>query len=111
MRRGEIWWVQLPFTSGRVQAGLRPAVIVQHDRHTAPLPTVLIVPFTSNLRTRRFPGTLVVQPDGRNGLTAPSVALGFQLKALDQNDVLQHLGILDQTTLDKIIALVDTLIR
>src|SRR5215204_4836566 len=105
MHRGEVWRVRMAFTGGHTQAGLRPAVILQHDRHTAIVPTVLVVPFTSRLKTQTFPGTLVVHPDGRNGLTVPSVALGFQLTVLDQRDVLNYLGTLDPATLDHVIAL------
>jgi mRNA interferase MazF len=111
MHRGEVWRVRLPFTGGHAQAGLRPAVIVQHDRHTAVLPTVLVVPFTSSLKTQAFPGTVLVQPDGQNGLTVPSVALGFQLRVIDQRDAVQRLGSLDPQALAQVLAAVDALIR
>lgn len=80
MRRGEVWRVRIPFASGHAQAGDRPALIVQNDPVTASLPTVLIVPFTSTPGAARFAGTLAVAPDGRNGLTAPSIALVFPLR-------------------------------
>jgi mRNA interferase MazF len=88
---------------------MRPAVVVQEDQATASLPTVLIVPLTGTRAALRFPGTLAVQPDGRNGLTVPSVALVFQLTALDQSNCLQHLGQLDPATLDQIFAELDKL--
>jgi mRNA interferase MazF len=92
---------------GHAQAGERPAVIVQSDAWTPALPTLLIVPFTGRLSTAaRFPGALVVQPDGRNGLTIPSVALVFQLTALDKRSFLQRLGDLDPATLAQIVDLI-----
>jgi mRNA-degrading endonuclease toxin of MazEF toxin-antitoxin module len=109
MRRGEVWRVRLPSVPGHTQAGLRPAVIVQEDQATLSLPTVLIVPFTGSLAALRFPGTLAVQPDGRNGLTVPSVALIFQLTTIDQTNCLQPLGVLDPATLDQIFAELDKL--
>ena len=111
MGRGEVWRVRFGPASGHVQAGDRPAVIVQQDRHTARLATLLVVPFTSRLKTRKYPGTLLVQPDGRNGLTVPSVALGFQIRAVDQRDVIAQLGVLDAAVLDQVTALVDQLIH
>ena len=81
MQRGEVWRADIPFTPGHAQAGVRPAVIVQDDPFLATLPTVLIVPFTGSRTALRFPGTVLVQPDGQNGLTAPSVALVFQPRA------------------------------
>jgi mRNA interferase MazF len=86
-------------------------LIVQNDPLIASLPTVLIIPFTSTMGAVRFPGTLIVTPDRQNGLTMPSVALVFQLRALDKNDCLQRLGVLDATMLDSILALIDQLIR
>ena len=109
MKRGEVWRVRLPSVPGHTQAGIRPAVIVQEDQATLSLPTVLIVPFTSTLAATRFPGTVTVQPDGRNGLTVPSVALVFQLTAIDQSNCLQPLGVLDAATLDQIFAELDRL--
>jgi mRNA interferase MazF len=109
MRQGEVWRVRIPFAPGHAQAGERPAVIIQNDGFIAPLPTVLVVPFTSTWTTTRFPGTLLVQPDGRNGLNTPSVALGFQVRALDKRDFLYRLGMLDRQTLDQVLALLTQL--
>src|ERR1019366_5134818 len=75
MRKGEIWRAQLPFAPGHVQAGERPVLIIQNDAFSA-LPTVLVVPFTGTLAAARFGGTLVVPPDGRNGLTPRAGAPG-----------------------------------
>ena len=109
MRRGEVWRVQLPTATGHAQAGTRPAIIVQDDQSTASLPTVLIVPFTGTQAATRFPGTLLIQPDGQNGLAVPSVALVFQLTAVDKRNCLQRLGELDASTLDQILIELDKL--
>ena len=100
MKKGNIWRVHLPFRPGHVQSGDRPAVIVQDDPITAGLPTVLVVPFTSNRATLRYTGTVLVQPDGKNGLTMPSVALVFQLVPVDKRDFLRFLGRIDGADLD-----------
>jgi mRNA interferase MazF len=109
MQRGEVWQVDIPFAPGHAQAGRRPAVIVQADVFLATLPTVLIVPFTGSQSAMRFPGTVLVHPDGQNGLTRPSVALVFQMRTLDQRYCLQRLGVLDPATLDQIFAELDKL--
>jgi mRNA interferase MazF len=82
---------------------------VQEIQAHASLSTVLIVPFTGTLAAARFPCTLAVQPDSQNGLTVPSVALVFQLTAIDKRNCLQHLGVLDLTALDQIFAELDKL--
>ena len=109
MQRSEVWKVDLPFTPGHTQAGQRPAVIVQDGPFMAQVPTVLIVPFTSSPRATHFPATVLVQPDGQNGLTIPSVALVFQMRAVDQRYCLQRLGVLDSATLDQILGELDKL--
>jgi mRNA interferase MazF len=109
MKRGEVWRVRLPFGAGHTQAGERPAIIVQDGPFIASLPTVLIVPFTSTLSATRFGGTLVVQPDSTNGLSVPSVALVFQLSAIDKRNCVHRLGILDAAILDQVFALLDRL--
>jgi mRNA interferase MazF len=82
---------------------------VQEDQATVSLPTVLVVPFTGTQAATRFPGTVAVQPDAQNGLTVPSVALVFQLTAIDRRNCLQPLGVLDPVTLDQIFAALDKL--
>jgi mRNA interferase MazF len=110
MHRGEIWRVRLPQPDGREQAGERPAIIVQEDALIQSLPMVLMVPLTGALSAGRFDGTLVIQPDDQNGLTMPSVALVFQMRALDKARFLQRMGTLDAATLDQIFATLDKLL-
>jgi mRNA interferase MazF len=109
MKRGEVWRVNFPSVPGHAQAGIRPAVIVQDDNATASLPTVLVVPLTGSQAAARFPGTLPVPQDHNNGLTMPSVALVFQLIAVDQRYCLQRLGVLDPAALDQVFAQMDKL--
>jgi mRNA interferase MazF len=109
MRKGEVWQVRIPFAPGHAQTGERPAVILTEGGLVPSLPTILVVPFTSSRGTLRFPGTILVQPDGQNGLTVPSVALVFQVRALDKRDCLHLLGVLDPATLDQIFAALDKL--
>ncbi len=109
MQKGEVWRVRLPTIPGHAQSGERPAVIVQNEPFLSSLPTVLIVPFTSKLGASRFGGTVVVQPDSQNGLSAPSVALAFQLSAQDKRSFSHRLGVLDPSVLKQILALIDGL--
>jgi mRNA interferase MazF len=92
MKAGEIYWVEFPAGAGRAQAGRRPAVIMQNDAATARLPTVLVVPLTTQQDALRFPGTVLIEPDKQNRLPQPSVALLFQLTSLDQKFLGKRLG-------------------
>ena len=110
MKKGEVWRVRIPFAPGHAQSGDRPAIVVQEDLFIQSLPTVLIVPFTSSMGASRFDGTLVVNPDGENGLTAPSVALIFQARALDKRDCLRRQGALSPAILDQVLPMLAALI-
>jgi mRNA interferase MazF len=107
MKRGEIWRVVLPHTRSHVQQGTRPAVSIQDDAAIANLPTVFIVPFTSNTAAARYPGTVVVQPDGKNGLTFASVGMTFQTNVADKRDCTLQLGEIDARTLELIFEALD----
>jgi mRNA interferase MazF len=96
---GDIHWANLPDRGGRVQHGRRPVVIWQ-DTARFSLPTVLVIPFTTNLATlNKYGGTVFVQPTPNNGLSHPSVALVFQLGALDARWIEDRIGQLDDPDL------------
>jgi mRNA-degrading endonuclease toxin of MazEF toxin-antitoxin module len=109
MKRGEVWRVRIPPAPGHAQTGERPAIILQELVFNNSLPTTLIVPLTSKLTAARFDGTLLIQPDQQNGLTAPSVALVFQMRTLDQRNCLTRQGVLDAAALDQVFAVLDKL--
>jgi mRNA interferase MazF len=81
---GDIYLVEIPTSGGHEQQGLRPAIIVQTTENIDKLPTVLIVPFTTQIKAANFPFTFVVEPDSTNNLTSTSIALAFQLRAIDK---------------------------
>jgi mRNA-degrading endonuclease toxin of MazEF toxin-antitoxin module len=96
MKPGEVIWVEFPGGAGRAQAGRRPAIVVQSADASRRLPTVLLVPLTTQQDALRFPGTVLVEPDTGNGLKHPSVALLFQLTAIDRKYLGSTLGTLSQ---------------
>lgn len=68
MKVGEVFWVDLPARGGHAQMGRRPAIVLQTSEASSVLPTVLLIPMTTQLDALRFPGTLLVEPDLENGL-------------------------------------------
>jgi mRNA interferase MazF len=97
-----LFWVNLPDRGGREQRGRRPALIWQDTDAFSRLPTVLIIPLTSQLETLRFGGTLRIEPSQENGLTSPSVVLVFQLGACDTRRFGPKIGRLDEADLKKV---------
>jgi mRNA-degrading endonuclease toxin of MazEF toxin-antitoxin module len=92
MNLGEVYWVDLPARGGHEQAGRRPAVIAQSATASDLLPTSLNIPLTTRMDALRFPGTVTIRPDTRNGLRRPSVALVFQISAIDRRHIGSQLG-------------------
>lgn len=106
---GEIRWVDLPPRGGHAQSGRRPAIVVQSERSATRIPTVLVVPLTSSLDALRFPGTVLVESDSQNGLRRSSVALVFQLTAIDRRLLTNRLGNVSSKVLDEIWSALDEL--
>ncbi len=89
MNVGEIFWVEFPARGGRAQTGRRPAIVVQKDKT---LPTILLIPLTTQQDALRFAGTILIEPDANNHLRQPSVALVFQLTVIDKNFIKGKFG-------------------
>ncbi len=96
MNPGDIYWVEFPTRGGRAQAGRRPAVVMQSAAATAQLPTVLLLPLTTQMDALRFPGTTLIEVTSANGLPKPSVALAFQLTVVDKQFIGSYLGRLSE---------------
>lgn len=99
MQEGDIYFVEIPLSRGHEQAGLRPAIIVQAVGFEK-LPTVLIVPLTSKLKAADFPFTFIIEPDQSNNLDVASVALVFQLRAIDKRRLKNKIGRIGEAKLE-----------
>ena len=55
MIRGAVWLAASDPVRGSEQAGTRPVLILQPDPLNAFLRTIVVIPFTTNLRWGRFP--------------------------------------------------------
>jgi mRNA interferase MazF len=91
MQEGDVYFVEIPMSGGHEQAGLRHAIIVQASG-LEKLPTVLIIPLTSKLKGADFPFTFLIEPDQINNLDVTSVALVFQLRAIDKRRLKNKIG-------------------
>lgn len=98
MKKGEIWLVEIPKTNGHEQSGLRPVIVFSSVEAN----TVFILPCTTNLTALRFMHTLEIHPLTANGLSSTSVALVFQLRAIDNKRLIRKIGVLEPDTLSQI---------
>lgn len=97
--RGDVYFADLGPTTGSVQRGTRPVVIVQDDvLNQSSLPTVIGIPFTTQT-SRATAATNVLVPAGEGGLSEDSVALCHQIRVLDRRQLRTHLGTLSPETM------------
>ena len=101
VRRGDVFLANLDPTVGVEQAGTRPLLVVQCDLANQRIPSVTIVPLTSNLRAGRFLFTVAVPAD-EAGLSRDSVVLVFHIRTLDKSRLMRRLGHLSSQTMIKI---------
>lgn len=98
MKKGEIWLVEFPSSKGHEQEGTRPVIILVETEANISV----VVPLTSNIQALRYPHTLEIKPSKLNGLSSVSVALIFQLRAIDKSRLKRNIGDLDESTLKKL---------
>ncbi len=101
VRRGDIFLAHLDPAAGAEQAGTRPVLVVQCDLANERIPTVTVVPLTSNLRAGRFLFTVTVSSEA-SGLAADSVILAFHVRTLDKVRLVRRMGHLDTQSMSKV---------
>lgn len=95
MKRGQIWWADLPNPTGSAPGYRRPVVIVQADNfNKSQINTVIAVPITSNLRLAEMPGNVALSIKA-SGLKRESVANVTQLVAFDRKLLNDLIGAVD----------------
>ena len=98
MKRGQIWWAELPEPSASEPGYKRPVIIVQEDEfNNSRISTVIAVAITSNLRIADAPGNLRL-PKSKTGLAKDSVANVSQILTLDKGFLTEQIGQLDKVT-------------
>ncbi len=100
MARGDVLLVTLPESNRREEKGTRPAIAVQTDVAVSPM--LMVVPVTSSLEASRFPFTVRIEPSQINGLTLLSIAMIFQLRAIDPKRIVRKIGELEPEYLAQI---------
>ena len=101
MKRGDVYLADLDPVKGSEQAGTRPVLVFEDDRLIQSTLTVVVIPFTTNLKMQNLP-TCVLVPAGEGGLRQDSVAIGHQIRALDKRGLLDYWGALPMTRMAEI---------
>jgi len=95
-RRGDVWLVALNPTVGHEIQKTRPAIVVTDDLYNKHNWVVLVVPVTSR-ESADIDQVLLHSPEG--GLSNTSVTLPDQMRAIDRQRLVKHLGRLSENKL------------
>ncbi|MBZ0273868.1 type II toxin-antitoxin system PemK/MazF family toxin [bacterium] len=97
-KRGEIYLTDFdPTRSAEIQKK-RPALIIQNDLSNEYSPITIVAPITSRFNERLYPTEVFVAAGG-GGLTADSVVLLNQIRAMDKRRLIRRLGALEPRTM------------
>ena len=92
MKRGELWWAELPEPSGSEPGFRRPVLVIQSDDfNRSRIRTVVGVAITTNLKLAAAPGNVAL-PGRGTGLPKQSVINLSQIITLDKGFLSGRVG-------------------
>ncbi len=110
LAQGQVWWAQLPVPVGSAPGFRRPVLIVQGNAfNRSRISTVVVVPFTSNLRLADAPGNVMFAA-AETGLPNDSVANVSQLVTIDRELLDETVGQISARQLDLVLAGIDVVL-
>ena len=93
IRRGDIYYYNFGENPGSIQCGLRPVLVLQADNFNEHSTTVIIAAITSVTKKRYLPSHIDL---GENsGLKKPSMVLLEQIRTVNQSELLDYVGVID----------------
>lgn len=102
MRRGEIWWADLPDPIGSEPGFRRPVLVVQEDSfNRSRIATVVVVAITSNVFLSSAPGNVRLSTNS-GGLKKESVVNVSQVATLDKSFLTEKVGRLSRPKLQAV---------
>lgn len=107
MKRGEIWWSNLPEPTGSGPGLKRPVFIIQSNEFNQSLiNTIIVAVITSNVRLANAPGNVLLSIKNSK-LPKESVANVSQLITIDKTLLIERVSILS----DKLISQIESGIK
>lgn len=102
MKRGQIWWAELPEPKSFEPGYRRPVIIVQSDEfNRSRINTVVAVAITSNLRLSDAPGNVKLSVKA-SGLSKESVVNVSQVITLDKQFLTDMVGEVSRRAMQQI---------
>lgn len=102
MKRGEIWWADLPAPVASEPGYRRPLIVVQIDEfNQSRINTVVVVVLTTNLQLAEAPGNVLLTAT-QTGLPKDSVANVSQVLTVDKLFLTEKAGKVRKSDLQKV---------
>lgn len=102
MKRGDVWWADLPDPVASEPGYRRPLVIIQIDEfNRSRISTVVVVVLTTALRLAEAPGNVLLK-SAQTGLPKDSVANVSQVLTVDKSFLTEKAGRLRKQDMLKI---------
>jgi len=99
VKRGQIWWAQLPEPTASEPGYKRPVLIIQSDEfNKSRINTVMATVITSTLKLAEAPGNVKLTTK-QSGLPRESVVNVSQIITLDKQFLVELAGQLDRRTM------------
>jgi len=97
IRRGEIYWVDLPDKKGRELRELHPCLVISNNKQNAASPLIIVLPITSLKENERiYSFQTLIQ------LKKKSVILVDQIQTIDRDKFKDRIGKADSELMEKI---------
>ena len=94
MKRGEVWWANLPEPRGSEPGLRRPVFVLQADSfNLSRIQTVIVVVLTGNTALAAAPGNVLL-PARASGLPKDWVVNVSQVRTLDRQFLAERVGVL-----------------
>jgi mRNA interferase MazF len=101
VRKGDVYYVDLPNVGGSVQFGARPCVVISNDVGNLHSPVLLVSPLTSRKIRRGLPTHVYLKGD-ENNLDRDSVALLEQVTTVPKSSLRAFITHLHESKMHKI---------
>ena len=102
IKRGEIWWAELPAPTASEPGYKRPLVIIQtNESNRSTINTVIAAVITSNLHLSAAPGNVLLLPK-KSKLPKKSVVNVSQLITVDKSFLIERVHSLPNSIMNKI---------
>ena len=97
IKRGEIYWVDLPDSKGREIKDIHPALVVSNDRQNTASPLIVIIPITSlKAGDKIFSFQLPIT------LEKKSVILTDQIRTIDRDKFIEKITEIEEKLLEEV---------